>query len=46
MEMHWRLYTVNIHADGPGEVIEEPLKPLWTGKLPELYSFAALGSHV
>jgi hypothetical protein len=45
-EMHQRLFTVNIHADGPGEVNEEPLKPFWTGKLPELYSFAALGSHV
>jgi hypothetical protein len=37
MEMHWRLFTINIHADGPGEVNEEPLKPFWTGKL--LYCF-------
>jgi hypothetical protein len=41
-----KLYAVNIHADGPGEVNVESLKPLWTGKLPELCGFAALGSHV
>jgi hypothetical protein len=45
-EMLSRLYTVNIHADSPGEINEQVLKPFWTGKLPGLCSFAALGSHV
>jgi hypothetical protein len=45
-EMLSKMYTVNIHADGPSKVNEEPLKPFWTGKLPELCSLAALGSHV
>ena len=41
-----KLYTVIIHADSFGEFNEEPLKPFWTGKLPELCSFVVLGFHV
>ena len=45
-EMLSKLYMVNIYADGPGEINEQSLKPFWIGKLPELCSFAALGSHM
>jgi len=43
---HSKLYTIKIHAHGPGKVYPNPLIPFWKGKLPARCGLAALGSHI